>query len=388
MTVVELEKPLKTSAAGQYLGFSLQQLRLTYYLLRVPDGDHVSLEYLDDVAVHLANGSLLLEQCKSALSGNPAADRSVDLWKTFANWSSLCKDGVVDIHSTSFHYYVTPMKTGGIVKQMSAAEDSSEVAGAIARLKKLANSTPVDAACQAHLSKFLAAGDPLCGSIISRFTFTSEDVPLEAVRQFVRPGASPAALQELTAAAIGIARDRVDGLIRSRAAPVVDATKFRRAFQSFSRRSDLGNLLVSKAPPPSDDIVASTVSNEPTFVRQLYAVEATEDMLLTAVSDYLRTQIDKVEWADEGRILVNSFDEFDRQLVRLHKINRDEIEDLQSASTQPIRGRTLYRKCASAVVPLDGHSLPGHFVAGAFNHLADSKRVGWHPDYATLFPTD
>ncbi|WP_117195263.1 ABC-three component system protein [Rhizobium terrae] len=388
MTVVELDKPLKTSAAGQYLGFSLQQLRLTYYLLRVPDGDHVSLEYLDDVAIHRADGSVLLEQCKSALSGNPAADRSVDLWKTFANWSTLCKDGVVDVQSTSFHYYVTPSKSGSIVKQMSSAENSSDVAAVIVRLKKLANSTPSDALCHPHISKFLAAGDVLCGSIISRFTFSSEDESLEAVRQYVRPGASPAALQELTAAAIGIARDRVDNLIRSREAPIVDATKFRRSFQSFSRRSDLGNLLVSKTPPPTDDVVASTVSNEPTFVRQLYAVEATEDMLLTAVSDYLRTQIDKVEWADDGRILVNSFDEFDEQLVRLHKINRDEIEDLQSTSSQPIRGRTLYRKCASAVVPLDGQTLPGHFVAGAFNHLADSKRVGWHPDFATLFPVD
>lgn len=60
MSLLELEKPLKTAAAGQYLGYSLQQLRLCHHLLKAPDGDTVSLEYLDDVAVHRSDGTFLL----------------------------------------------------------------------------------------------------------------------------------------------------------------------------------------------------------------------------------------------------------------------------------------------------------------------------------------
>ncbi|TAT84806.1 ABC-three component system protein [Rhizobium ruizarguesonis] len=388
MTVAELEKPLKTSAAGQYLGFSLQQLRLAYHLFRIPDDDLASLEYLDDVAVHRADGSIVLEQCKSALSGNPAADRSADLWKTFANWGKLCHDGIVDKARTDFRYYVTPVKSGKIVAQMSAASTGVEVSELLVQLRKLTQGLPDEAACKSFLTRFLSFGDSICETIVARFEFSTENDPVEAVRQFVRPGASPNVLQEMTAAAIGLARERADTFIRMRQPAIVDATKFRRSFQSFSRRSDLGNFLISRTPPPSDADIALTVGNEPTFVRQLRAIDAKDDMLLTAVSDYLRTQIDKVQWADEGRILADSFQDFDDQLVRLHKVSRDEVEDIESSSAVGLRGRKQYRMCTSAIVALDGQTLPGHFVAGAYNHLADGRRVGWHPDYSTLFPPD
>ncbi len=388
MTVAELEKPLKTSAAGQYLGFSLQQLRLAYHLFRIPDGDFASLEHLDDVAVHRADGSIVLEQCKSALSGNPAADRSADLWKTFANWGTLCHDDIVDKARTDFRYYVTPVKYGKIVAQMSAASTGAEVSALLLQLKKLAQGLQEDAACKSFLTRFLSFGDSICGTIVARFEVSTEADPVEAVRQYVRPGASPSVLQEMTAAAIGLARDRADAFIRLRQPAIVDATKFRRSFQSFSRRSDLGNFLISRTPPPSDADIASTVENEPTFVRQLRAIDARDEMLLTAASDYLRTQIDKVQWADDGRILADSFQDFDDQLVRLHKISRDEVEDTDGSSAIASRGRKLYRLCTKATVPLDGQTLPAYFVAGAYNHLADGRRVGWHPDYPTLFPPD
>ena len=84
MSVLNLEKPLKTAAAGQYLVYSLQQLLLCHHLLKAPDGNDASLEYLDDVAVHRADGTLR-EQSKSALSGQPSQvyfPRGFDLVET------------------------------------------------------------------------------------------------------------------------------------------------------------------------------------------------------------------------------------------------------------------------------------------------------------------
>jgi hypothetical protein len=130
------------------------------------------------------------------------------------------------------------------------------------------------------------------------------------------------------------------------------------------------------------------VDNSPDFVRQLEAVQASQDMLVTAVSDYLQTESDKVGWADEGRILASSLDELDGQLVRQHTILRDEIEDGMSSQAEEYRGRALYRKCAETKLPLEDYALPPHFIPGAFNCLADSRRLGWHPQYQTLFPVE
>src|ERR1700742_109451 len=107
MSVAQLERP-KTSVPGQYLGYALQPVRLCYHLFDAPAGALASLEFLDDVAVHYADGVHLLEQSKSALSGNPAANRSPELWKALGNWADLCISGKVNASTSIFRYYVTP----------------------------------------------------------------------------------------------------------------------------------------------------------------------------------------------------------------------------------------------------------------------------------------
>jgi len=388
MSLVELEKPLKTAAAGQYLGYSLQQLRLCHHLLRVPDGDVVSLEYFDDVAVHRADGTVLLEQIKSAIDGNPAADRSDDLWKTFANWADRCVAKTIAPETTDFRLYIVSAKTGDLVHELHAAATPEGAAEALKKIKKLINTKKPNAGCSPHILRFLEAGEDICSVIIRRFQLVIDADPVEGIRELLRAGIPAEALDDLCAAAIGMARDRIDKLIRDKQLPLILATVFRQSFQTFSRRSNLTNLLVSTAPEPSSETITALVDSAPVFVRQLEAVDATSDMLVTAVSDVLKTTADKVHWADDGRIIDDSLNDLDRQLERQHKIARDEIEDVQSSLSEPARGRALYRKCAATTLPLDGQTLPSHFIAGAYNCLADGRRLGWHPQYQTLFPPE
>src|SRR5690349_24876723 len=77
---------VKQAAPGQYLGYALQHVRLCFHLLNVPDGAKVSLEYIEDVAIHGPDGETALEQTKSALTGNPLSDWARDLWKSVATW--------------------------------------------------------------------------------------------------------------------------------------------------------------------------------------------------------------------------------------------------------------------------------------------------------------
>lgn len=385
MTLVELEKPSKSAAAGQYLGFSLQQLRACFHLFSAPDGDSVSLEYLDDVAVHRADGSLLLEQDKSALTGNPVADKAVDLWKTFANWATLCTDKTIDPAKTDFRLFITPAKTGALVTEMSAATTPGACATVLAKIGKLVDPKKPDVGCASQVQHFLSAKPEICSAIIARFSLISEADALETVRQFVRAGLPQAAVDDMTAAAIGITRDRYDRMLREGKTRKIDAVVFRRQFQAFTRTSNLSGYLLSKAPVPADELVATVVSDAPTFVRQLQAIEASSELLTTAVSDYLRTISDKVEWAEEGSVVAESFDELDSQLIRKYSLVRDEVEDVHSGLSEPARGRRVYRECSKVELPLDGQSLPAHFIAGAFNDLAEGLRLGWHPSYATLF---
>ena len=51
------------------------------------------LEFLDDVAVHNPDCTVILEQTKSALRQNPLSDWAVDLWKALANWLESVSNG-------------------------------------------------------------------------------------------------------------------------------------------------------------------------------------------------------------------------------------------------------------------------------------------------------
>lgn len=88
-------KKAKGSAAGQYLGYALQPVRLFFHLLTCPSDSFVGLEYVDDISVHVGDKVILAEQCKSALTGNPTSNWSVDFWKTIANWIDNSTSGLI-----------------------------------------------------------------------------------------------------------------------------------------------------------------------------------------------------------------------------------------------------------------------------------------------------
>jgi hypothetical protein len=383
MSVDEYPK-LKTSVPGQYLGYGLQPVRLCYHLMSVANGCRVSLEQLDDIAIHDTSGGLVFEQSKSALSGNPASDRSPELWKTLANWASLPKS--LQDAATAFRFYVTPLKMGNLVHELNDAKDSAKTAALLKRFKTKTFRGAKDVGVEPLIAKFLECGDEVCLKVIRLFELQTEEDPIDAIRQKLLVTLPEETLDLYCAAAIGIAKDDVENLIRSKKAPVLDAVAFRRKLRAFIRKQDFSKLLVSTTGEPAPDQIAVLLNSQPTFVRQLMAIEAKDALMTVAISDFLRAMADKVTWADRGSIVDSSLEELDESLVRHHAMTADELSDTHAHLDAPQRGRQLYRRCADLKMPLEGQTLPGYFVAGEFNCLADDRRVGWHPDHESLFP--
>src|SRR4051812_4208967 len=113
-------KRRSTQVPGQFLGYSLQTTRATMRLLQVPAGSFVSVEVLDDVAIASPGRKTTLEQTKSATSGNPISDRSVELWKTLANWVRAAESGQLDCGRTILELFVSRQRQGKLVHSMAA----------------------------------------------------------------------------------------------------------------------------------------------------------------------------------------------------------------------------------------------------------------------------
>jgi hypothetical protein len=372
----------KSSAPGQYLGYGLQDVRLCRHLLCAASGSMVSLEFIEDTAVHRPDGTLWLEQSKSALSGNPIADSSVELWKSFENWASLRIEGKIDPATTAFRLYVCPVKKGPIATQLHEASSDAEVKALLATIaNKITPSTKLKG-CNPNISNFLAAGEAICTQIIQNFRLISAHDPLEPIRELLSFAVLEDALDDFCAHAIGMAKNRIAALIRDGEKPVLDAEAFRRDLRDFIRRHGALGLLIPTTGSPTPAEVDAVLATMPMFVQQLLKVQMPTEDIVRAVSDYLRSDADRILWAADGRIVAESLDELHDTLEAHYKITRGEIEDLLTEKDEETRGRTVYRRCVSHQAPLDGRNVPGYFIPGTYNMLADDVRVSWHPHFA------
>ncbi|WP_376937971.1 ABC-three component system protein [Aureimonas pseudogalii] len=375
----------KHSAAGQYLGYALQPVRLCFHLLNAPDGASVSLEHLDDVAVHLAGGEVILEQSKSALKQNPLSDWATDLWKSLANWLSFMAAGEIDPTTSRFRLYVTPVKAGGFATALNDAKTDDEVEALLANLVKAHGKLKAPPACDVDVQTFLTADAAYRTALVKNLTIISVDAdPVEPIRAIFKPTVSPLILDLVCERAIGAAKEAADRLIRAGKPAILNADSFRAEQRAFVQKNNLPGLLASFTDQPPFEAVEQLIADRPAFVRQLEFIEVGDEACVRAVSDYLRTLADISIWGESGLIFEKNLSDWDDDLVSRYEHVSAEVQDVQAGHPATVRGRIVYRRCAQLQPPLDGRVVPGHFVHGSFNALAHGLRLGWHPDYKTL----
>lgn len=378
-------KPTKHSAPGQYLGFALQPVRAFFHLLTAPKGAKVALELQDDVSVHYVDGSVCLEQTKSALKQNPIADWDEDLWKAFDNWRVMLDAHQCKAASTRFRLYVTPAKKGAFAEALAAAKSDAEVEAALAVIKTKLEKKKTPPASAAKIKALLDAPEDHRHGLFRSFELEADaDDPLESIRDRLRPSVAEGHIDIIVRSGIGQAKQAMDRLIQRGEKPILDAEAFRRDFHAFIRQNNMPGLLASLSDSPDDTLVAGTAAARPVFVRQLELIEATEEDRLRAVGDYLRASADKADWAERGEIFSGSLDSWDDDLTKKHGMAKGDVSDLHGEKSPVVQGRLIYRQCAQHIAPLEGRAVPSHFVHGCFNDLADRRRLGWHGDYLTL----
>lgn len=376
---------VKHSAPGPYLGFALQPVRLCYHLLNSLDNASVSLEVLDDIAVHSADGGLLLEQCKSALSHNALSDWSEDLWKTLANWLDLLSSGKVDLSKTLFQLYVTPPKTGKISSAMHLASKPEDVQAIVKLVEKKLTARARPPECIKHVKKFLEASKAHQDALIIGFRIASvDDDPVEPLRVLLAPTIPHTSIDVICESAIGMVKEQADRYIRSHEPAIIDVADFRKKFHTFIQRNNLLGYLTSFSTRLSSVEIEAILQSCPIFIKQLQLIEVPQEQQLRAVSDYMRTSGDKAKWAEQGLVFEDSFNDWEETLMRHHAAIQGELNDTLPSKDHVVHGRTTYNRCSTLDVPLDSRPVPGHFTHGGFNDLANRKKLGWNVDYKNL----
>jgi hypothetical protein len=165
---------------GQFLGYALQITECLRQLLIASPGTTVSIEVFEDVGAQSSDGNQIAIQTKSSLTANPIADRSVELWKAFANWIRAVKANQLPLDRTNFQIHVFSPKSGVLANTFHAAStNEAAIAALVAARNELWGATPqflkrskVAATLRPHLDVVFTTNDALVVGIIKRFTLT------------------------------------------------------------------------------------------------------------------------------------------------------------------------------------------------------------------------
>ncbi len=345
-------------------------------LLQAHGSENVSIEHLDDIAVRRANGRFILEQSKSALTQNPVADWSPDLWKTFANWLDTTTRLGIDPELTDYVLYVSPAKSGSRVAALHGARTDEHVLAILSSIRETLSSRK-QPACHDDLIQVLDANPATVCAMFRNFSLIGcPGDPVDTMRQHLAPTVPAAVMNVICDAAIGWVKLTSDELIRAKAVPEIAASTFHAKLLGLIRRHDRDEVLHSFAPRP--DHAALQKEMQSRYIRQLDAIEIDSDEKLRAATDYLCASADRTKWADLGLVHEVSLDEFDDGLTRKWSHRQRTVAITAHTASDVERGKLLYSESMLESERLQGKEVPPHFTPGSYHSLADRQIVCWH----------
>jgi hypothetical protein len=380
-------------APGQALGYLLQETLLTHRLLSALPGDFLSLELLEDVAVHQAGAAQELIQSTSTAGNNPVADRDPKLWKTLYNWITTVRQLKLDPARVRFVLYVSSPVNGPLVDALHAASTPAAVHASLAAARNElwgpAPDFPKRATLSLPLAKFantvLSTEDNILVPLIANFQLQCGSSSPHS--DFLSTLAQQIILEETDIDAVapqmlGWVKQKLEISLEKQQPAVISRDEFFLEMKAFIRTIAFRQILRSFASRPSGEETEKQKLR--TYVRQLELIEFDETRILSAITDFLMSASERVEWATRGLVHPTSFDDLDASLRTVWS-NHSLIAEAGFSADKPIpRGRSLYGNCMNHQAPVQGMTAPSYFLRGCFHRLADSKELGWHPDFEVL----
>lgn len=372
---------IKSSAPGQYFGFSLQPLRMCIYLFRCHESSSIALEVLDDVAEISENGNVIVEQTKSGLAHNPVSNWSIDLWKTFSNWASAVNSMSLDLGKTLFKLYVAQAYTGEFVSKLSNTKTNGDAAALLKNIWERFNSEKPKG-CDEYIRIFFNAPTEIKIKIIINFTYECGNNDLYSeLKSLMNPFISAPMIDNACQKAVGLVKIKTDELIAAGKPAVIAAGEFLNDFRAYIRKHDRDNILASFSLKPTEQEISDALDEFPIFIKQLDLIDCDSDEKIRAMSDFLRSSAEKTIWGERGLIYKDSFDDLEQSLISNWRHEKERIEITQQELSDVSKGKLIYIGNVQKNYRLEDKDLPLFFSTGTLHSLADRLKLGWHPHF-------
>jgi hypothetical protein len=379
---------MSSNAPGQLLGFSIQFPRALFHLLRSGPGDRVSIEMLGDVSTTYYDGSVLTEEDKSSVTGNPVTDRSSDLWKTFFNWVQNILSGAFQLEHTQFLLYTNKIGRTGLVNLFQDVKTEEAAVAAIARTKEELKDIDDTHEIWRYFNYVVNEHYDLFTKIIQRFEFqvgegaSFDDVRLELRKKLLPEFHIEFLLDNLN----GWLHKTVSENIARKENQVISFENFESQFTIMFdrvRRRELIDFTLQEVVCKTE--FEKQMKEHPCYVKQLMAIEVDDDELMEAVSDFIKAKVNRDRWIENELIDEMVAAEFESKLTRFWKTAKSKIDITNKSSEETEKGKLLYYECKLRQETIRDMAPPPSTVSGTYHWLANTPLIGWHPGWENDF---
>jgi hypothetical protein len=385
----------KYLAGASLLGY-LFQCRLALLtgiqLSKTFPGLSLSIEKFDDVSFECGDKPALLMQLKHHVAPGNLTDHSPDLWKTLRIWCEQVKSNPQLPFETRFTILTTATASeGSAASKLRPGRSEDDLKAALQQLELVAVSSKNESTKDARASLMDLQHQERM-SLDSMLVFdnapniTDVRAEIEDLLIFAVPAQHLCKLV-----------DHLEGwwfaaVIRSlmdTAEPSLTLLALRTKIDELATAFKQGELLLNPAIEASLD-AASLAADDLTFVKQMNCVGIGQSAMNAAKRDFYRATTQRSEWVRENVLLDGEAQRYDEALIdRWERECEAQTDgaDLSSDEKKQAHGRIIFHWASRYQAPFRNRH-EAWLTTGSYHVLADNIRVGWHPDFRTLFGTN
>ncbi|MDH6630612.1 hypothetical protein M2271_008473 [Streptomyces sp. LBL] len=377
------------SAAASVLGYQHQTWWALLELLRAdharPDAA-ICLELHDDIAWERAGSATELLQIKHhQKSDRQLTDASPDVWLTLKNWMDTAVP--CDVEGPALALVSTQQASPGSAMAALRPHTRDEPV-ALSGLERAALHQASGRIQQAR-EQFLGLGPADRAAFVSRITVMDSSPRIEDVPALVRAELRwclPVGHEDLFLAMVWQWWDERALELLQRRRHAVDVGMARAAITDLRDQFTRNRLPTMAAREEMGDDALTTAYADSPFVHQMRWVAYPPVNLRLSVIDYHRAQTQAIRWIAEDLVAADELTALSRDLVDEWETEFEwmqvELAATMDEAARQQAGARLLKDLSQRNGPcLQDRYHEAFFVRGQRHGLADTGRVGWHPDF-------
>lgn len=377
--------------AGYLFQCRLALLRGLQLVKKKPNG-HISIEKFDDVAFEDDDFAKCLIQAKHSINPKSLDDKSVDLWKSLKVWMDQLAEGIITFSSTRFILITTAIAADGSAASYLRVGATKEDRKKALTSLRIAAEESQNSTTKAARDAFLELSDEQAETLLSQIEVidghsnlvdvTSE---IEGELVLVAPANPELAASNLEGWWLNEIGKR---LVKEGSASIP-------LQHIIIKANEIGKSISGELLPIDDpgDLGVKDYSDDDEdqiFVRQMRVVGMPDRIVQRGVEDFYRASAQRSKWARENLLLDEELGKYDAGLEDRwgRKFDAALMESAPSSSEDKlVCGQKVCLWASQQSFPLR-NVVESWITAGSFHGLSDRLKIGWHPDFQSIFEKD